>query len=266
MTTPPTPPTWLDAYFTSGYTTVKELASLFPSQKILNFEGGGVTVTDDPINGQTIVTVGSAATASLTTASFTQPAVGSNVVVSVSSTSFLTQGMTVYIQGGGFYVVSSVTDGTHFVANNTGSAGNASPGATIASPALVAGSGPLPVPAGYGSPLVSSGGTLALSVLQRWGLFIAGDVVTIPSVLPPGLPFLLTHDQIRSGTSLAGTPVTIQRAGGLYVIQQPDGHQSGGVPLTASSVNGFTDGANYQLAFDGGSPGVVRCISLQSSP
>jgi hypothetical protein len=195
---------------------------------------------------------------------------------------------------------STIPDGFSFMVADTGGAGATSPititnasGLTIVDPntlSTTAGSvvlsanyacavwtwdateqvyfvsGGTSVPRGFGSPIISSGGSLTLTNARRWGLFIANDLVSIPASPTPGLDFLLTHDQIRSMTSLAGAPVTIQRAGGSYVIQQPDGHQAGGVPLTAASVKGFTDGANYRLAHDGGSPGVMRCISSLSSP
>jgi len=267
MSAIPVPPTWLDAYFTSGYTQIKVGSTLFPSAKLLELVGG-VSGADDPSNGGTLVTIASGATFTATTASFVQPASGSNVTVPVTSTAFLVAGLDIFIQGGGYYSVASVTDGTHFVATNLGTTGNASPGATIPSAALVIPSGPNNVSsAGYGAPIVSSGGTLVLTNLNRWGLFIAGDTVTIPAAPTAGLDFLLTHDQIRSLTTLADVPVTIQRGGGAYVIMQPDGHKTGGgVPVTASSVNGFTDGANYRFAFDGASPGVLRCISSLPSP
>lgn len=261
------PTTWLDAYFTPGYKIIVSGATTFPPELILDFEGTGVSIADDPVHGKTVATITAGGLGvAHTTASFTQPAVGSNVTVPVDTTAMLTAGVTVYVAGGGWYTVASVTDSTHFVATNLGISGNAAPTSTIASASLVVPSGPTSV-SGYGVPIVSSGGTLTLTALQRWGLFIAGDVVTVPAVLPAGLDFLLTHDQIRSTTSLAGTPVTIQRGGGAYVIMQPDGHKTGGgAPVTGSSVNGFTDGANYRFAFDGGSPGVLRCINSLSSP
>jgi hypothetical protein len=143
MGTHPTPPTWLDAYFKGGYSTIQSGATLFPQELILDFEGAGVSIADDAVNGKTVVTISAGgAGVGHTTASFAQPAVGANVTVPVDTTAMLTAGVTVYIAGGGWYTVASVTDGTHFVATNLGLLGNASPAATVTSPALVVPSGP----------------------------------------------------------------------------------------------------------------------------
>ena len=70
-------------------------------------------------------------------ASFTQPAVSSNVTAQVGQTNFMTAGMPLYVAGGGYYSISSVTDLTDVVLTNLGYAGNASPGATVPSGGVV---------------------------------------------------------------------------------------------------------------------------------
>ena len=74
---------------------------------------------------------------STTTANFTQPAVGSTVSVSVSATAWMFAGETVYVQGGGYYTVSSVPTGTSVVLTNLGSPGNAGSTTTVPSSATV---------------------------------------------------------------------------------------------------------------------------------
>lgn len=76
-----------------------------------------------------------------TTASFTQPAVNSNVTVALSSTTALVPGLPVFVQGGGVYTVISVGSTTSAVFQNTGASGNASPTATVNGNAKVVGSG-----------------------------------------------------------------------------------------------------------------------------
>tara|TARA_R110000868_G_scaffold261078_4_gene519188 strand:- start:198 stop:1481 length:1284 start_codon:yes stop_codon:yes gene_type:complete len=73
----------------------------------------------------------------ITTASFTVPAVGSNVTISVSSsspyyTAWLTTGQPFYVAGAGYYRAVTVT-ASSIVATNLGSAGNAAPTTVIAS-------------------------------------------------------------------------------------------------------------------------------------
>jgi hypothetical protein len=73
----------------------------------------------------------------ITTASFTVPAVGSNVTISVSSsspyyTAWLTTGQAFYVAGAGYYRAVTVT-ASSIVATNLGSAGNAAPTTVIAS-------------------------------------------------------------------------------------------------------------------------------------
>jgi hypothetical protein len=119
---------------------------------------------------------------------------------------------------------------------------------------------------GFGTPVSSVAGVGALGVGQFWGLFIAGDVWTFPQTPLVGVEILMMHDTIRSLATIA-SGVTFQRFSGTsYTIEQPDGHLSGGVPVVASSVLGFTDRARYRWAFDGGSPGVYRCVSSLNSP
>lgn len=77
-----------------------------------------------------------------TTAGFTQPGSGATVSVSVGTTAWMASGQAIYMVGGGYYTVSSITNSTTVVLNNTGVSGNASPGATVSSPAVVSPAGP----------------------------------------------------------------------------------------------------------------------------
>ena len=80
--------------------------------------------------------------ASTLTASFTQPASGSNVTALMANTAWLAPGGYVYVVGGGVYTVQSVPSGVSAVLTNTGAVGNASPGATVPSTSAVVASGP----------------------------------------------------------------------------------------------------------------------------
>src|SRR5215831_8589035 len=73
---------------------------------------------------------------SFTTANFTQPLVGANVTVSLTHDGWVVPGQTVFIQGGGFYEVASVS-GLLVTLTNTGNTGNAAPGTVINSGAKI---------------------------------------------------------------------------------------------------------------------------------
>jgi len=81
------------------------------------------------------------ATFTVTTADFTQPGVGSDVSVSVESAAWMAVGETLFVQSGGYYTVTSITDATDVVLNNTGDTGNAAPSTPIASGAAVSAGG-----------------------------------------------------------------------------------------------------------------------------
>src|SRR5207247_139221 len=76
-----------------------------------------------------------------TTASYTQPASGSNVTVSVGTTSWMATGQVLFVTTGGCYTVSSITDATTVVLTNLGYPGNASAGTVVASSKTVSAGG-----------------------------------------------------------------------------------------------------------------------------
>jgi hypothetical protein len=116
-----------DPWNAAAGVTITAGAALLPAQATAG--GGGGTP------GQNAYT--------LTTASFTVPPVGSTVSVTMSSTSWLGgNGYYVFITGAGYYAVNSITDGTHAVLTNAGSASNAPPGTVVPTNAQVAASGP----------------------------------------------------------------------------------------------------------------------------
>lgn len=103
-----------------------------------------------------------------TTASFTQPASAATVSVTVADTAWIAVGQYLFINGGGYYTVSSITDATHVVVANTGYTGNASAGATVASGAKV-------VPGGIQGAAGAAGGVTSFN--SRTGVVVpaSGD-------------------------------------------------------------------------------------------
>src|SRR6201988_277935 len=65
-------------------------------------------------------TILSEITSDTTTAAFTAPAVGANVTIAIGNTPWLQVGQQLTIATAGIYHVISITDATHFVAQNTG--------------------------------------------------------------------------------------------------------------------------------------------------
>lgn len=88
-----------------------------------------------------------------TIASFTQPAVGANVNVSVEDTSWMAIGMSLFLEVGGYYKVAAVVSATVASLTNLGTAGNASVSATVGSSKRVA---PAGVPGAAGSVLAAT--------------------------------------------------------------------------------------------------------------
>jgi hypothetical protein len=88
------------------------------------------------------------------TAGFTVPAAGSTVSITVASTAWMPgSGYALFIGGAGYYLINSITDSTHVVVLNSGSAANQSPGTTVSSGATIAGAGPQGAPGATGASL-----------------------------------------------------------------------------------------------------------------
>jgi hypothetical protein len=84
-------------------------------------------------------TILSEITSDATTAAFIAPAVGANVTIAITGTTWLAINQQLTIATAGIYQVISITDATHFVAQNTGQPGNATSGTNIPSGSSVAG-------------------------------------------------------------------------------------------------------------------------------
>jgi hypothetical protein len=139
-----------------------------------------------------------------TTASFTMPASGSSVTVTVGATAFMVPGLNVYVQGGGYFTVASVTDATHVVLTNSGASGNVSSGSTVNSGAGVVSAGAVG-PAGTGG----GGGTL-------------NDATTTT-----GLSWIANTAGILKRAVAGSSNLTITDTGSTLVLDAPSGGGSG---------------------------------------
>lgn len=72
---------------------------------------------------------------------FTQPAINSNVTITVGTTAWMVAGQGVYIAAGGYYNVVSITDLTHAVVVNLGVTGNTASGIAVSSGGAVSPAG-----------------------------------------------------------------------------------------------------------------------------
>lgn len=164
MTTNRTP-TALEKFF---MLLIRQSGTDLPQRPIANFLGA--TITDDPINNQTLITVGGVtiAVANLSN-NFTQPAIGATVSAQVTSSTVYSVGLDVFINGGGYYEVTAIPDGTHLTLENLGTPiVNVAPSATVVA-------GPLVIPSGPPNLILEANGS---AITQRQTLNFDGFVVT----------------------------------------------------------------------------------------
>ena len=116
---------------------------------------------------------------SLTTASFTQPAVEANVTVNVRNSRIFPSGATVFVENGGAYTVVSKPSSTSLSLQNTGVTGNAAPGVTVASGSKVYVSGQQGATGSVSSAstinLTEQGSTPATPAAGTWELYPKAD-------------------------------------------------------------------------------------------
>lgn len=117
-----------------------------PFHPTINLLGGWtVTEGDDGAGNPTLELTppdgGGGPGATTLLASFTQPAVNSNVVANVADTGGLAVGMALFVAAGGYYQVVSIGDATHVTLKNLGYTGNAAPAASVPLTGLVVAGG-----------------------------------------------------------------------------------------------------------------------------
>ena len=186
----------------------------------------------------------------MTTAAFTQPAVGATVSVTVGSTAWINPGQTVYIAGGGYYNAVNVTSATTVSLQNLGFGINASAGTTVGA---LAGVSSLPVtatltsfvqPAALGATVagpVTVGSAAWMAVgetvfIGGAGTYtvtgIAGNNVTLQldsAIAAFGAPVLL-------GAAVGTTVTVTENDTGTYLITFTGNPTGGNVPLMIANV------------------------------
>lgn len=96
------------------------------------------------------------------TNSFTQPASSSSVSVVVGDTNFMAVGEVVYVSGGGYYSVASITDATHASLTNLGYSVNTAAAATVGAGGKIVAGGVEGPSTGLGA-FIDSNGDLIIS-------------------------------------------------------------------------------------------------------
>jgi hypothetical protein len=154
-------------------------------------------------------------------ANFTQPAVNATVSINVGSSAWMAVGQVIFVQGGGYYSVSSITDLTDAIVTNLGYVGNAAPSATVTSGSTVAVTpGGLAGAAGTSAYTVTTasftqpttGATVTVTVgntswmAQGQNLFIPGAGYYSVSVVTDSTHVVLTNSG-TSGNSTAGNNI-----------------------------------------------------------
>jgi hypothetical protein len=139
-------------YITSaGYFTVASItsATVF-SATALNYPGiaasGSTIASGSHVSPAGLIGPAGAGGAGLNafttlSASFIQPAASATVSINVGTTAWMVPTQAIYIAGGGYYTVASITDINHAVITNLGYSANAAPGATVPSAGGVVPSG-----------------------------------------------------------------------------------------------------------------------------
>lgn len=189
---------------------------------------------------------GQNAVTTTTTANYNQPAVGSTVNVSVTSTAALASGLDVFVDTGGYYAVTNVINSTTVTVQNTGAAGNVSPGTQVSLGSLV-------VPAGPAGTLTvqSNGGAITQRpILDLEGLQYSDDAVgnrmrfVAESV---GAPL-----SISGNTTLTALQTWIEFTQGPYTITLPAAPVTGRL-IELTHISGALEGANQVTLSGNGS-------------
>ena len=111
------------------------------------------------------------------TSSFVQPVVNNNVNVAVVNSNWMSVGMTIYIQSGGYYIVTAVPNPQNITVTNPGYSGNVAPGATVLNNSQVSPGG-IVGPAGVDPAIVGSIMQWACAGIPQGWLMADGSAVS----------------------------------------------------------------------------------------
>ncbi len=270
---------WLDGLFLK-YRRVASGGYEFPPRARTVYVN--CTVTDDPANDQTIVTGLGNSLFATTTGPFTQPAAAANVSVSLTTTAWMVVGQYVFIEGAGFYTVTSIADVYNVTLNNTYDSVNAAPGTVVGTGAGVATSGP---PGLISAPIItSSGGGNGLSGGTRPDLVTERDnVQTTDATLTTFKTYAVPVDKKQydlvvklsaTRTDVAGDAnafmrrIIVLRNGAGLTTMRADGPLDGPWPVGTSSTWAVTlvpSGDNILLKVQGAVGKTIKWSLIKES-
>jgi microcystin-dependent protein len=151
-----------------------------------------------------------------TSAGFTVPAVKANVAISVTSATRIAPGLILTVQGAGNYLVVSVA-GNVVTAQNTGDAGNASPGTIINSGASVTTSGNTVIGClGY-TPVNKAGDTAVGAIQHQIDTVVGAGSAAGAAVVIQSTDANKTNDGYFPAIGLVRDPAGVRRSIGLDV-------------------------------------------------
>lgn len=188
-----------------------------------------------------------------TTANFVQPNIGSSVSVAVTSTAGMAADLDLFIQGGGYYQVVSVSDSTDVVVQNLGTSGiNVNPGLTVTNGAVVQGSGPPLQVSPAHSVMVGEGSAAVVGV----GPGAAGlPLVAQGASSDPTFAVLgWTGGGRLQGIVhvVNGTPGTLDATHQIALCESNTGTTSVAIPTAADFGGTIPDGWPFQVSDTGG--------------
>jgi hypothetical protein len=218
----------------------------------------------------------------VTTSPFTQPAAAADVAVSLDTTAWMVVGQYLFIQGAGFYTVTSIGDVYTVTINNTYDSVNAAPGTVIATGAGVSPSGP---PGLISAPIItSSGGGNGISGGARPDLVTERDCLqTTDATLTTFKTYAVDtdHKQFRLVVEVSATrtdtagdanafmrKIVVLRAGAALTTMRADGDIDGPWPVGTSSTWTVTlvpSGDNVLLKVQGAVGKTIKWSLLKES-
>lgn len=218
---------------------------------------------------------------STTNAAFVQPAVGATVVVTVVSSAWAIIGEDAFVQNGGYYLITAITDATHVTLQNRGYTGNAAPTTVIGSGQRIGPSGvkgldgvavgvtlnSISPTTTRGDALLDNGSNSPSASVVRFAAGADGTIMASDAAQPAGrkqialTPNAATDNVIpRFDGAAADTTPTVLQSSGIRItdnaaLQQTAGNAKGtdavdlqparsAVTQVASGANAFLVGKN----------------------
>lgn len=186
---------------------------------------------------------------SVTTQSFTVPAVSSSVFLTVNNASWVAPGQAIYIQGAGYYTASASSP-VSITATNLGLVGNASPGTVIATGQIISPSGQ----AGAAGGLSGAAGGRLTGTYPNPTLALTGVTAGTWTKLTVVTDGTVTAGTVLSSTDIPNLPASIITTGQIPITYGGTGKNSSTQAFNALSPVIFKGDI---IAFDGS-----NCVRL----